>query len=149
MKYYNLKDHSEKIDFRGATIKGQGKEKGLFFPESIPQFEDEFIQNLHQYSNEEIAYQCMKDFAGDEIPSEILKEIVAETVSFDIPLVKINEQISILELFHGPTLGFKDILLLVPTLADTKPFKNNPNEIIYINAAVTGRFHHSGKAYFC
>ncbi|KAB1230308.1 threonine synthase [Chryseobacterium viscerum] len=109
MKYYNLKDSLEKVDFREATIKGQGKEKGLFFPENIPQFDDEFIQNLHQYSNEEIAYQCMKDFVGDEIPSEILKEIVAETVSFEIPLVKISEQISILELFHGPTLAFKDI----------------------------------------
>lgn len=109
MKYYNLKDHSEKIDFKGATIKGQGKEKGLFFPENIPQFDEEFVQNIDQYSNEEIAYRCMKDFVGDEIPSEILKEIVEETVSFDIPLVKINEQISILELFHGPTLAFKDI----------------------------------------
>ncbi len=109
MKYYNLKDHLEKIDLREATIKGQGKEKGLFFPENIPQFNEEFIQNLHQYSNEEIAYRCMKDFAGDDIPSKILKEIVAETVSFEIPLVKINEQISILELFHGPTLAFKDI----------------------------------------
>ncbi len=109
MKYYNLKDHLEKIDFREATIKGQGKEKGLFFPENIPQLNEEFIQNLHQYSNEEIAYRCMKDFAGDDIPSKILKEIVAETVSFEIPLVKINEQISILELFHGPTLAFKDI----------------------------------------
>lgn len=109
MKYYNLKDHLEKIDFREATIKGQGKEKGLFFPENIPHFDEELIQNLHQYSNEEIAYRCMKDFAGDEIPSEILKEIVAETVSFEIPLVKINKHISILELFHGPTLAFKDI----------------------------------------
>ena len=47
MKYYNLKDHLEKIDFREATIKGQGKEKGLFFPENIPQFDEEFVQNLH------------------------------------------------------------------------------------------------------
>ncbi|MDR4951757.1 threonine synthase [Chryseobacterium sp. ES2] len=109
MKYYNLKDHLEKINFGEATIKGQGKEKGLFFPENIPQLNEEFIKNLHQYSNEEIAYQCMRDFVGDEIPSQVLKEIVAETVSFEIPLVKINEQISILELFHGPTLAFKDI----------------------------------------
>jgi threonine synthase len=109
MKYYNLKDSLENFDFREATIKGQGKEKGLFFPENIPQFNEEFIQNIHDYSHEEIAYQCMKDFVGDEIPAEILKEIVAETVSFEIPLVKINEQISILELFHGPTLAFKDI----------------------------------------
>ncbi len=109
MKYYNLKDSQEKVDFRTATIKGQGKDKGLFFPENIPQFEEEFIQNLHQYSDEEIAYRCIKDFIGDEIPSEILREIIAETVSFEIPLQKISDRISILELFHGPTLAFKDI----------------------------------------
>lgn len=109
MNYYNLKDSLEEVDFRTATIKGQGKEKGLFFPESIPQFEENFIQNLHQYTPEEIAYRCMRDFVGDEIPSEILWEIVSETVSFDIPLKKINDKISILELFHGPTLAFKDI----------------------------------------
>lgn len=109
MIYYNLKDHLEKIDFRNATIKGQGKEKGLFFPESIPRFDKDFIQNLPMLSNEDIAYRCMKDFVGDEIPSEILWEIVSETVNFEIPLVKINDRISILELFHGPTLAFKDI----------------------------------------
>ncbi|AZA77894.1 threonine synthase [Chryseobacterium sp. G0186] len=109
MKYYNLKDSQEKVDFRTATIKGQGKDKGLFFPENLPQFEDEFIQNLHQYSNEEIAYQCMKGFIGDEIPSKVLREIIAETVSFEIPLQRITDRISILELFHGPTLAFKDI----------------------------------------
>ncbi|SDJ42392.1 threonine synthase [Chryseobacterium jejuense] len=109
MQYYNLKDSQEKVDFRTATIKGQGKNKGLFFPENLPSFNDEFIQNLQQYSDEEIAYQCMKDFVGDEIPSEILKKIVAETISFEIPLKKINDDILVLELFHGPTLAFKDI----------------------------------------
>lgn len=109
MKYYNLKDREENVNFRTATIQGQGKDKGLFFPENLPLFNEEFIQNLQQYSDEEIAYQCMKDFVGDEIPSEILKKIIAETISFDIPLKKINDDISILELFHGPTLAFKDI----------------------------------------
>lgn len=109
MKYYNLKDNQEKVDFKTATIKGQGKDKGLFFPESIPQFEEEFMSNLYQYSDHEIAYQCMKDFVGEEIPSEILHEIISETVSFEIPLKKITDKISILELFHGPTLAFKDI----------------------------------------
>ncbi|WP_412850935.1 threonine synthase [Chryseobacterium sp. PMSZPI] len=109
MKYYNLKNHQEKVDFKTATIKGQGKNKGLFFPESIPLFDVEFISKLHQYSNEEIAYRCMKDFVGNEIPVEILKEIIRETVNFEIPLKKINESIYILELFHGPTLAFKDI----------------------------------------
>lgn len=109
MIYYNLKDKKEKVDFKTATIKGQGNEKGLFFPEEIPQFEKYFIENLTQFSDEEIAFRCMKDFGGDEIPESLLKEIVAETINFDIPLKKISDKISILELFHGPTLAFKDI----------------------------------------
>ncbi|WBX98827.1 threonine synthase [Chryseobacterium gambrini] len=109
MKYYNLKDKEEVVDFKTATIKGQGKEKGLFFPEYIPLFEKDFIENLDLYTDEEIAYRCMKDFVGDEIPSEILKQIVSETINFEIPLKKINENICSLELFHGPTLAFKDV----------------------------------------
>ncbi|MCW3160075.1 threonine synthase [Chryseobacterium oryctis] len=109
MNYYNIKDKEEIVDFKTATIKGQGKEKGLFYPESIPQFGKDFIENLSEFSNEEIAYLCMKDFVGDEIPSDILKEIVFETINFDIPLKKINDNIYSLELFHGPTLAFKDV----------------------------------------
>lgn len=109
MNYYNLKDRHEQVDFKTATIKGQGKEKGLFFPEVIPQFEKEFINNLSQFSDEEIALRCMADFVGNEIPVEVLKKITAETIQFDIPLKKINDRISVLELFHGPTLAFKDV----------------------------------------
>ncbi|WP_099769320.1 threonine synthase [Chryseobacterium sp. 52] len=109
MKYYNLKDKQETVDFKTASIKSQGRQKGLFFPESIPKFEEEFIRNLHLYSDEEIAFRCMTDFIGDEIPLDVLKQIAAETVSFDIPLKKISDQISVLELFHGPTLAFKDV----------------------------------------
>ncbi|WP_292009931.1 threonine synthase [Chryseobacterium sp.] len=109
MNYYNLKDTEEVISFKKASIKGQGKEKGLFFPESVPQFKDDFIKNLNQFSDEEIAFQCMKDFVSDEIPEEELRKIVTETIQFDIPLKKINDQIFVLELFHGPTLAFKDV----------------------------------------
>lgn len=109
MNYYNLKDKEEIVDFRTATVTGQGKDKGLFFPESIPPLNRQLIENLHQLSDKEIAFQCMKDFIGDEIPADILKAIVSETVSFEIPLKKINEHIYSLELFHGPTLAFKDI----------------------------------------
>lgn len=109
MNYYNLKDKEEVVDFKTATIKGQGKEKGLFFPEYIPQFDKDFIENLAQFSDEEIAFLCMKDFVGDKIPHDILKQIVSETINFDIPLKKINENIYSLELFHGPTLAFKDV----------------------------------------
>ncbi|KPH12564.1 threonine synthase [Chryseobacterium sp. ERMR1:04] len=109
MIYYNLKDKKEQVDFKTATIKGQGNEKGLFFPTKIPQFEKDFIENLPQFSDEEIAFRCMKDFVGDEIPESIIKEIVSQTINFEIPLKKINDKISVLELFHGPTLAFKDI----------------------------------------
>lgn len=109
MNYYNLKDKQETVDFKTATIKSQGSQKGLFFPETIPHFDEHFIKHLHLYSDEEIAFRCIKDFIGDDIPAEVLKTIAAETVGFMIPLKKISEQISILELFHGPTLAFKDV----------------------------------------
>lgn len=109
MKYYNLNHKDEKVSFEQASVKGQGKDKGLFFPESVPQFEKSFIENLPEFSNEEIAFRCMKDFAGDEIPEAVLRKICAETIDFDIPLKNISENISVLELFHGPTLAFKDV----------------------------------------
>lgn len=109
MKYYNLKDKTEKVSFKEATIKGQGNEKGLFFPESIPLFDEDFISNLDRFADEEIAFRCMQDFVGDEIPESELRTIVSETIHFEIPLKKINENIDVLELFHGPTLAFKDV----------------------------------------
>lgn len=109
MKYYNLKDKTKVVDFKTAAIKGQGKEKGLFFPQFIPQFDKDFIENLYKHSDEEIAFQCMKDFVGDTIPSDVLKQIVSETINFEIPLKRINEEMYSLELFHGPTLAFKDV----------------------------------------
>lgn len=109
MKFYNLKHKDEKISFKEASIKGQGTDKGLFFPEVIPAFDEKFLQNLTELSDEEIAYQCMKDFVGDEMPEEVLRKICAETISFDIPVKKVNDNISVLELFHGPTLAFKDV----------------------------------------
>ncbi|ASK30556.1 threonine synthase [Chryseobacterium sp. T16E-39] len=109
MNYYNLKDKKEVVDFKTASIKGQGNQKGLFFPEIIPAFDEDFIQNLNRFSDEEIAFRCMKDFVDNEISDEDLQQIVSETISFEIPLKKITDTISVLELFHGPTLAFKDI----------------------------------------
>ena len=109
MNFYNLKHKEEQLNFKEATIKGQGKDKGLFFPEDISKFSNEFLQNLPNLSNEEIAFQVMKDFVGDEIPEAELRKIVAETIAFEIPLKKVTENISVLELFHGPTLAFKDV----------------------------------------
>lgn len=109
MNYYSTNKQSPAVNFKDATINGQAPDKGLYFPEYIPKLSEEFIKNIRQYSNEAIAYEVIQPYVGDTIPEEVLKKIVKETLSFDIPLVPVNENISSLELFHGPTLAFKDV----------------------------------------
>jgi threonine synthase len=109
MQYFSTNGRSPNASFKEATIKGQAPDKGLYFPEVIPTLPKEFFEHITQYSNEEIAYQVIKPYVGNEIPDDILRKIVGETINFDIPLVKINDAISSLELFHGPTLAFKDV----------------------------------------
>ncbi|MBI3139463.1 MAG: threonine synthase [Sphingobacteriales bacterium] len=109
MKYYSTNKQSEPVSFTAATIKGQAPDKGLYFPEYIPQVDRDLIEHIDQFSNEEIAYRVIQPYVGDEIPEAVLRKIVSETVHFPIPLVPVNERISALELFHGPTLAFKDI----------------------------------------
>jgi threonine synthase len=109
MKYYSTNKQSQLINFREATIKGQAPDKGLYFPEQIPQLEKGFIKQIENFSNEEIAFRVIRSYVGDVIPEEKLFQIVSETINFNIPLVQVNENIFSLELFHGPTLAFKDI----------------------------------------
>jgi len=109
MKYFSTNHQSPEVDFKQATINGQAPDKGLYFPERIPTISKELIENITQYSNEEIAYQVMKPYVGDTIPELELRRIVEETINFDIPLVKVTDAIYSLELYHGPTLAFKDI----------------------------------------
>ena len=109
MQYYSTNQQSPKVSFKEATIQGQAPDKGLYFPERIPVFPKEIIENITQYSNEEIAYRVIAPYVGDTIPEAELRRIVNETVNFDIPLVKVTNDIFSLELYHGPTLAFKDI----------------------------------------
>ena len=109
MNYYSTNKQAPVADFREAAIKGQAPDKGLYFPESIPQVDPEMIRNLPDMSNEEIAFRVIQPYVGITIDEESLYRIVSETVSFPIPLVPVTDHISSLELFHGPTLAFKDI----------------------------------------
>ena len=109
MKYYSLNKQSPVVDFATATVLGQAPDKGLYFPETIPQVNNDLIENIESYSNEAIALEVIAPYIGDTIPKAQLENIVSETVNFDIPLVKITDDIFSLELFHGPTLAFKDI----------------------------------------
>lgn len=82
---------------------------GLYFPEHIPMLPKELLENITTYSNEEIAYRVIHPYVGNAIPENELRRIVSETINFEIPLVKVTENIFSLELYHGPTLAFKDI----------------------------------------
>lgn len=109
MKYYSLNKKSLSVNFKEATIAGQAPDRGLYFPETITMLSKEWLASLKNKSKTEIGVEVMKPYVGDTIPLEILEKIVSETVNFDFPLVKITENISTLELFHGPTLAFKDV----------------------------------------
>lgn len=109
MNYYSLNHQSPKVSFAEAALRGQAPDKGLYFPESIPTLPADFIKNIKQYSKEEIGFTVMKPYVGHSIPDDVLQEIVNQTINFDFPLVQVNENIASLELFHGPTLAFKDV----------------------------------------
>ncbi|WP_046758000.1 threonine synthase [Kordia jejudonensis] len=109
MNYYSLHHKSPKVSFKEAVIRGLAPDRGIYFPKNITPLSEEFIQNIHNYSHEEIAFEAIKQFVGDEIPTDVLKEIIAETLSFEFPVVPVEDNIGTLELFHGPTMAFKDV----------------------------------------
>ena len=109
MKYYSLNRQSPDVDFREATIRGQAPDKELYFPEVIPQLPGSVLQAIEKFSNEEIAFQLIKPYVGDTIDDRELYTIVEETIHFPIPLVQVTDTVFSLELFHGPTLAFKDV----------------------------------------
>jgi threonine synthase len=121
MNYYSLNDSSSRVSFKEATIRGQAPDKGLYFPEKIPTLSTGLLDDIDTLSREELAFCVIRPYVGDTIPAKELRRIVAETIDFDFPLVPIAPGparpgntppppgISSLELFHGPTLAFKDV----------------------------------------
>jgi threonine synthase len=109
MQYYSLNNNSPKVSFEEGVVKGLAPDKGLYFPDNITPLEDTFFKNIESYSNNEIAYELIKQFIGSEIPEQDLKSIIEDVLQFEFPLVAIEEDIYSLELFHGPTMAFKDV----------------------------------------
>lgn len=109
MNYYSLNHKAPITTFKDAVIRGLAPDKGLYFPESITPLPKSFFENIDSYSIVEIAYQAIKQFVEPEIPESVLRTIIEDTLSFDFPVVELNENISTLELFHGPTMAFKDV----------------------------------------
>ena len=109
MQYFSTNRQSAHVSFRQATLNGQPEDTGLYFPQEIPRLSDEFWKGFQTKSRGQIAFEVIKPFVGREIDDKTLRHISEETVNFVFPLVKITENISTLELFHGATLAFKDV----------------------------------------
>lgn len=108
MHYYSLNHQSPNVSFREAVVAGLAPDKGLYFPSEIAQIPAEIIRHPEQFSNEAIAFKVIHPYVGGDIPDDVLHKIVEATTNFPVPLVQVNDRISTLELFHGPTLAFKD-----------------------------------------
>ncbi|HEX8658413.1 MAG TPA: threonine synthase [Hymenobacter sp.] len=109
MKYYSLRHQSPPVDFRTATVTGQAPDGGLYFPETVPRFPAGLLRELRGLSKATVALNVMQPYVGTAIADSDLQRICAEAVDFDFPLVPVETGVTALELFHGPTLAFKDV----------------------------------------
>lgn len=109
MNYYSLNNKNHSVSFQEAVIQGIAPDRGLYFPEKITPLPQSFFEEIELLSKEEIAFQVIQQFVGNEIPEVELKQIIAETLCFDFPCVAIEENVYALELYHGPTMAFKDV----------------------------------------
>lgn len=109
MQYYSTNKSVPEVSLKEAVTKGLADDKGLFMPERIEALSASFFDNIHKLSFQEISFEVAKKFFGEDIPEEDLKAIVYDTLNFDCPVVHVTENIYSLELFHGPTLAFKDV----------------------------------------
>ena len=109
MKYYSTNKQAPMASLQEAVVKGLAADKGLFMPMTVKPLPQEFYDTIDTLSFQEIAYRVADAFFGEDVPADTLKQIVYDTLSFDVPLVKVADNIYSLELFHGPTLAFKDV----------------------------------------
>ncbi|MEK9516462.1 MAG: threonine synthase [Flavobacteriaceae bacterium] len=109
MKYFSLNHNSKSTLFHDAVKRGLAPDRGLYFPETIPQLPQSFFDGIEKMSIPEMAYRVIKPYVGNQILKEKLMEIVSETLDFDFPIIAITDNIAALELFQGPTLAFKDV----------------------------------------
>jgi len=109
MNYFSLNNGELKAGFQEAVEQGLAPDSGLYFPETITPLPTSFYDTIEKLSNEDIAYEVIKQFIGDEIPEVNLREIIKETLCFDFPVIPLEGNVYALELFHGPTMAFKDV----------------------------------------
>ena len=108
MKLYSTNNKDLRVSFKEAVFNSMPQDKGLYMPVEIPQLDADFIQNIEQYSLPEIAYKIASTLLKDEIPADDLKALIDDAINFEAPAVKLDDKTFVLELFHGPSLAFKD-----------------------------------------
>jgi threonine synthase len=138
MQYRSLNQNAPAVSFQEAVINGLAPDKGLYFPTEIPKLDAAFLNNLENLSNEEIAFTVIQPFVNNEIPDAELQQIVAETLCFDFPTVAITSNIFSLELYHGPTMAFKDVGARFMARCLAYFNKNNPGQKNTILVATSG-----------
>lgn len=140
MKFYSTNNKDIKATLQEAVIKGLAPDRGLFMPERIPTFPKAFYKNIANMTLQEISFVVATAMFGDDIESEVLQQIVDETMNFDIPLVYVGENRYCLELFHGPTLAFKDIgaRFMARVLGYFNSKYANDEEVVNVLVATSG-----------
>ena len=145
MKYYSTNGKAPIATLEKAVVKGLAEDKGLYMPERIKTLPQEFFDNIQNLSFQEIAYTVADAFFGEDVPAEDLKKIVYDTLAFDCPCVKVTDSIYSLELFHGPTLAFKDVgarfmarLLQYYTRKASETSKNSLVNVLVATSGDTG-----------
>ena len=139
MRYYSLNNNSKEVGFIEAIQRGLAPDRGLYFPTEIPELSTYFVKNIKKYSDIEIAFRVIKPFVENEIPNDALKEIIKKTLKFNFPIVSISKNIASLELFHGPTLAFKDVgARFMANCLSYANHKKNENKKITVLVATSG-----------
>ena len=109
MKYYSTNGNAPIADLEKAVVKGLAEDRGLYMPEEIYKLPKAFFDDIHKMKFQDIAYNVASNFFGDDVDEDSLQDLVWDTLQFDCPVVKVKDNIYALELFHGPTLAFKDV----------------------------------------
>ncbi|MDO9547734.1 MAG: threonine synthase [Candidatus Marinimicrobia bacterium] len=109
MKFYSTADKSNIVSLREAVLGGMPKDKGLYMPESIPRLPESFFESMATLDYQSLSFEVARQFLDNDIPAAILQDIINEAINFETPVLDIENRIKTLELFHGPTLAFKDV----------------------------------------
>jgi len=140
MKFYSTKDKRNRVDFREAVIQSLPKDNGLYFPEKFPHLSQDFFSRIQGKDLMEIAFEVLLPYCKEDIPESKLQAIIEDTFVFEIPLRKVVGQIHCLELFHGPTMAFKDVgaRFLARILSYFQESENQETTILVATSGDTG-----------